>query len=449
MTVNTLEFATKPELLRRALQVHRAWVESKLGVPFSDVAILETNLDLTGIAVDILLGRPGYIRSRTLRRFRPLLLSAELPPELPPMLEMGEMDAMDDLCRFLGGASRKKSADLLWGDSPVVYRVRDIASPMIAVNVAFHAGPHSDFESVARILLVRRECAAQVVSLVQDLDRRDKEPRLHFVGGGGERRIVSCDWDDLVLDSSVTSLLKDDIESFFEREEWFRKNRLPFRRGYLLHGPPGNGKSTAIRAMMTSRGLTAYTLRLFDRQKDDSDLDHLFEKALRNRPSMVLLEDIDRAFPKTGESRTSISVQQLLNCLDGVGSGEGIIVVATANEPTILDPAILRRPGRFDRVVHFPNPDHELRGRYFRHVAGEFGGVVPELAVAESEGFSFAQLRETFILAGQRAFERKGEINEEDLLTGIRRLRSTMVLGSTRSNAAGFRTAASPTEVTA
>jgi chaperone BCS1 len=52
-------------------------------------------------------------------------------------------------------------------------------------------------------------------------------------------------------------MLKDDFESFFKREAWFRSNKLPFRRGYLLHGPPGNGKSTAVRAMMTSRGLTA------------------------------------------------------------------------------------------------------------------------------------------------------------------------------------------------
>jgi SpoVK/Ycf46/Vps4 family AAA+-type ATPase len=59
---------------------------------------------------------------------------------------------------------------------------------------------------------------------------------------------------------------------------------------------------------------------------------------------MVLLEDLDRAFPKTGETKSRISLQALLNCLDGVGTGEGIVVVATANEPTILDPAILRGP---------------------------------------------------------------------------------------------------------
>jgi hypothetical protein len=158
--------------------------------------------------------------------------------------------------------------------------------------------------------------------LIEDLDRRDNQPRLHVIGSSN-RSIVGCKWDDLVLDYKVRSMLVEDFESFFERQAWFRENKLPFRRGYLLHGPPGCGKTSAIRAMMTSRGLTAYAMRLFDSQVDDSDLDRLFELAVKNRPSMVLLEDLDRAFPKTGETKSRISLQQLLNNLDGVGTGEG------------------------------------------------------------------------------------------------------------------------------
>jgi len=233
-------------------------------------------------------------------------------------------------------------------------------------------------------------------------------------------------------------MLKDDFESFFEREAWFRENKLPFRRGYLLHGPPGNGKSTAIRAMMTSRGLTAYAMRLFDSQQDDSDLDHLFDIAVKNRPCMVLLEDLDRVFPKTGETKSRISLQALLNALDGVGTGEGIVVVATANEPTILDPAILRRPGRFDRVVHFPNPSAELRLQYLQLLNPSLPARRLTLSVEHSDGLSFAQLREVHVIAGQRAFERKGEIGEGDLLLAIRALRQSNVSASRNGTAAGF-----------
>jgi mitochondrial chaperone BCS1 len=154
------------------------------------------------------------------------------------------------------------------------------------------------------------------------------------VQGVATQEIERCEWNQLVLDQRAISLLKDDFESFFERESWFREKRLPFRRGYLLHGPPGNGKTTAIRAIMSSRGLSAYTMWLFDRRRDDGDLDALFEKALRHRPALMLLEDLDRAFPETGGTRSNVSIQQLLNCLDGDATGEGLIVVATANEPT-------------------------------------------------------------------------------------------------------------------
>ena len=316
-------------------------------------------------------------------------------------------------------------------------RLHRITSPVIALNVQYHSGPGADLDSVAHLLISRRECAAEVVGLMEHLDRRDSQPRLH-VSGGSTRPVERCDWEQLVLDRSALSLLKDDFESFFERESWFREKRLPFRRGYLLHGPPGNGKTTAIRAMMSSRGLSAYTMRLFDRRTDDGDLDGLFEKAFRNRPALVLLEDLDRAFPKTGETRSSISVQQLLNCLDGVATGDGIIVVATANEPAILDPAILRRPGRFDRVVHFPNPTPELRREYFRRMNPTFSFANLKELASKSGGLSFAQLREAYIMAGQRAFERKGEISREDLLSGIVSLRESVLTGSKRNSAAGF-----------
>ncbi len=148
---------------------------------------------------------------------------------------------------------------------------------------------------------------------------------------------------DLILDSSIVSLLKDDFDLFFERKAWFSKRRLPFRRGYLLHGPPGNGKTSVIRAMMTARCLPAYTVHLFKSDVEDDQFEQMFIQASRNAPSLVLVEDIDRAFPRAGHSSTKISLQQLLNCLDGVATGEGIITVATANEPTALDPAILDR----------------------------------------------------------------------------------------------------------
>jgi SpoVK/Ycf46/Vps4 family AAA+-type ATPase len=307
----------------------------------------------------------------------------------------------------------------------------------VAFTISYHAGPDSPCENTAKVLLFKRGATGQVLQLLESLSKSDGEPKLN-IHNSGTRRVSPCEWNQLVLDPGIASLLRDDFESFFQREQWFRKMRLPFRRGYLLHGPPGNGKSTAIRAMLTSAGMTAYTLRLFDAQMSDGDMDRLFERAAKHAPAMVLLEDIDRAFPRTGQSRTKVSLQQLLNCLDGVATGEGIVTVATANEPTILDPAVLKRPGRFDRVVHFPNPSSVLRREYFVRMHNQFAPADLDAVVSDSDEFSFAQLREAYIMAGQLAFEGHREISVDDLSFGVRSLRETSQLASNRNNRAGF-----------
>jgi chaperone BCS1 len=107
---------------------------------------------------------------------------------------------------------------------------------------------------------------------------------------------------------------------------WFRNLNLPFRRGYLLHGPPGNGKTSVIRAMLSRPGMCGLTLNFFSPGVDDDDLQAMFERAGECAPSLVVMEDIDRAFPKNQISGTKCkaSMQQLLNCLDGITTKDGV-----------------------------------------------------------------------------------------------------------------------------
>jgi cell division protease FtsH len=102
-----------------------------------------------------------------------------------------------------------------------------------------------------------------------------------------------------------------------------------------------------------------------------------------------------------------------------VGSQDGVIVVATANHPEALDAAILKRPGRFDRVVQFRNPDADLRREYYRRLSPILRGEKFEIAISQTEGFSFAQLRETYILGAQLAFSDGREIRAEDVIEAI------------------------------
>jgi SpoVK/Ycf46/Vps4 family AAA+-type ATPase len=266
---------------------------------------------------------------------------------------------------------------------------------------------------------VHREDAAKVLLLEQQVISQTERylERAH----GHTRLQGRYDWDSVVLDAVTSRMVRTDFELFFQREEWFRQHNLPYRRGYLFWGSPGNGKSATLRVMASHPHIRAYALDLSDMEEKSADVLHLFEKAAANTPALVLLEDIDRAFPTEGKRtrERAVSFQTLLNCLDGVGTQDGIIVVATANDPTCLDPAILKRPGRFDRVVQFRNPDADLRRQYYQRLSPILKGDEFEMAIEKTEGFSFAQLRESYIVGAQFAFEHGREVGVADVVEAI------------------------------
>jgi len=193
--------------------------------------------------------------------------------------------------------------------------------------------------------------------------------------------------------------------------------------------------------------MSAFTLNFSDEGADDGTLSTMFEVAGRNAPSLVIFEDLDRLFGKNAGiqnpyNRTRLTFQHLLGCLDGLGSQDGVIVVATANDPTELDAAILRRPGRFDRVVAFPRPSPALRTDYLHRIArGVLAAEIVAEAAVESDGFSFAQIREAYIAAGQLAFQRDADtVRRDDLLDGIRLVRGETLASGWRADGkvAGF-----------
>lgn len=434
-------YSTRAVQVRAAIEPYRTWIENKLGVALSDAAVLYSDIELHNAAVKHVLAYidPKAPLSTARVRVADLVQSVELPYSHVPLFDL-------TLHRVSGrageslvyGAEDSWAYEIEWTDGPVLLHLRDLPTPVIALCAAYHGGPESDHESREDILIIPKHGLEPLITLLKSLHVSDRKARLK-VGHSPARAVTECSWDSLTLEPSIVSLLRDDFEMFFERERWFRDMQLPFRRGYLLHGPPGTGKSTAIRAMMSSRGLAAYTMRFFSPRLDDEDLDNLFASAAQNAPSMVVLEDIDRVFPRAGQSKTQISLQALLNALDGVGSSDaGLITVATANEPTALDPAILKRPGRFDRVVCFPLPSIELRYEYFRKLKLSFDDADLEAVVEETEDMSYAQLREIHVMAGQKAFIEARRITGEDLLYAVWTMRQSLSFKKLRTTSPGF-----------
>jgi chaperone BCS1 len=153
--------------------------------------------------------------------------------------------------------------------------------------------------------------------------------------------------DSVVLDEGVAQHLHDDIHEFFSRREWYAQMGIPWRRGYLFHGPPGTGKTSAAYALAAELRLKLCALSLANPKLNDNTLADLLQRTPPR--SLILIEDIDAFFSAREKQveRMHISFSGLLNALDGVGAQEGRIIVLTTNHRDKLDAALIR-PGRID-----------------------------------------------------------------------------------------------------
>jgi hypothetical protein len=411
-----LRFATAITSMKAYLEPYRQWIESVLGCQESDSVTLELETAFGQLAAGEMLSGASLDRQcrAAADALRHSVVRWELPPGVSARIGLIPRRNREALC-----TSKGTSWDPHWKDLPIAMWLKGLEHAVVAVTVPFVSLQDGPRSQTREWLLVRRSEAAQVLNYLGSLPA-ERSSRVNVIGG---RDILLPEmfpgWDSLVLDAQTSGLVRRDFEAFLERETWYRRNNFPFRRGYLLHGPPGNGKTSMIRAMASHPMISPFSLDFSNPNLDNDSLSDLFAASGYSAPSLVILEDLDRLFGKEPgpNNRTSITLQCLLNHLDGLGNHEGIIVVATANDPEKLDSAILRRPGRFDRVVPLPLPTPELRLEYLKRLTGTSVSqeALTEIA-SRMEGRSFAQIRETYILASQRTFDRGDEnVTEADL----------------------------------
>jgi hypothetical protein len=146
----------------RAIEFHSNWLEQKLGVPLSELVVVEVDLDLTQIGVERNLGYhdSDATPTRTMRRLKTLVAATEAPGDFPPVLQMTYRVATEDLDAILGGTKPKNNPGFRWGDCPIALRFHLNELVLIAINVSYHDGPAASYESTARLIIARRDCAA-------------------------------------------------------------------------------------------------------------------------------------------------------------------------------------------------------------------------------------------------------------------------------------------------
>ncbi|KAL6868876.1 Complex III assembly protein translocase and chaperone [Amphichorda felina] len=158
----------------------------------------------------------------------------------------------------------------------------------------------------------------------------------------------------VILDEGVKESIVADVKDFMSRQQWYVDRGIPYRRGYLLFGPPGSGKSSFIQALAGELDFSVAMINLSEMGMTDDKLAYLLTKLPKR--SLLLLEDADAAFvnrrqrDSDGYSGASVTFSGLLNALDGVAAGEERIAFLTTNHIDRLDPALIR-PGRVDMMM--------------------------------------------------------------------------------------------------
>jgi hypothetical protein len=192
---------------------------------------------------------------------------------------------------------------------------------------------------------------------------------------------------------AATDKIVSEIETFWAREEVYQRFGLPHKRGILLYGPPGSGKTCTLqllaRDVVKREGIVLiYQPEIFI---------HAYRQIRHIQPEtpiVVLMEDLDATLKRHDEST-------VLNTLDGADTIEKTVFVATTNYPELLGERIINRPSRFDRRLFVGDPSPVARKMYLDDLIQdrEYESEVPiDVMVRDTEGMSLAHVKELFVM---------------------------------------------------
>ena len=207
--------------------------------------------------------------------------------------------------------------------------------------------------------------------------------------------IKSATFDNLVLHGTLKQDIQDDLANFLASRHTYEAYGVPWKRGILFIGAPGNGKTHTVKALINKMQQPCLYVKSFKSQyfTDNENIRQVFKQARQSAPCILVLEDLDSLI--NAENRSFF-----LNELDGFASNAGVVTLATTNHPDRLDSAIVERPSRFDRKYHFELPAFPERKAYLElwndtlKVGMRLSDVATTQIAELTEGFSFAYLKE-------------------------------------------------------
>lgn len=198
--------------------------------------------------------------------------------------------------------------------------------------------------------------------------------------------------DSLIeLDDSASLKVIAGIETFWSSKQKFDNFGILFKRGIMLWGPAGSGKTATVNLLMNDLVKRGGMVVIVQQPGVAIKGLHELRRIEPDRPIIIVLEDIEEMIDNYGE-------HGLLGLLDGEHQVSNVVVLATTNYPERLGERIINRPSRFDEVILVDMPSAKARLRYLKHV---LKNTVPDAEleqwVAATDKFSIAHLRELIV----------------------------------------------------
>lgn len=310
---------------------------------------------------------------------------------------------------FWGGSTRRPEIGLTWIG---LVKIRG------AKGEEFMMFSYQDPDNgIGKELMVSTGDTEMLRRFADDLDEyfsslATSKTHLHVnVINGMNMKISMSEEEKLYLPKKLVDDVDNQVLSFFSGGDLYKRLGVPHRRGLLFTGAPGTGKTMMIRRLARlCRAEYDFDCRYLaiNAAVDSADLEMFFRGGSQKRPVLLILEDLESL---TRETR--ITRSELLARLDGLEPANGTLLLATANNPGQIDPALLHRPSRFDRVWSFPLPDSRLRHRYLKDAFPDAGEEALKSISSRSSNWTLAYLKELKMTAGILAI-RKGSATIED-----------------------------------
>jgi transitional endoplasmic reticulum ATPase len=250
----------------------------------------------------------------------------------------------------------------------------------------------------------------------------DFEEALNEVHPSGMREIFvespNVHWEQVGGLQEAKNELREAVEWPLKYHELYQYAGAEPPKGILLYGPPGTGKTLLAKAVATEGGVNFISIKgpeLLSKWVGESErgVREVFRKARLAAPSIIFFDELDSITPTRGSGLgdsgvTERIISQILTELDGLEELRNVVVLGATNRPDMVDSALIR-PGRFDRLIHIPEPDLDARKEIWKiHLSGKplDEDVDIDSLAKDTEKYTGAEIAEAASTASINAIKR-------------------------------------------